>query len=56
MLFRSKHRQDWNFDETYNPLSSDVLVFNERLGISDTKVKIEYKNRILVVMMTGIPD
>jgi hypothetical protein len=56
MLFCSKHRHDWNFDETYNPLSPDLLVFNEGLGMSDTKVKIEYKNRILVVMMTVIPD
>ena len=56
MLFCSKHRRDWILYETYNPLSSDLIVFNERLGISDTKVKIEYKNGILIVMMTGIPD
>ena len=56
MLFCSKHRRDWNLYETYNPLSSDLIVFNERLGISDTNVQIEHKNRILVVMMTVIPD
>ena len=56
MLFCSKHRRDWNLYETYNPLSSDLIVFNERLGVSDTNVQIEHKNRILVVMMTVIPD
>ena len=56
MLFCSKHRRDWILYETYNPLSSDLIVFNERLGISDTNVQIEHKNRILVVMMTVIPD